>query len=150
MVAVTQSHPLYTYTKRGVYYFNRYVPSDLRSHYRKHRIVKSLKTSSARDAARSARMLAAKLDQVWLDIRLKKQLEEAESCLVAADTSAAISSAIKLSGAVEQYIETKGVGRADIFNYIELFYKPKRRHGNNDGLSPVQYEKQYLEKLAAV
>ena len=115
MVAVTQTHPLYTYTKRGVYYFNRYVPSDLRSHYRKHRIVKSLKTSSARDAARSARMLAAKLDQVWLDMRLKKQLEEAESWLVAADTSATISSAIKLSGAVEQYIETKGVGRAEHF-----------------------------------
>ena len=66
MDAVTQTHPLYTYTKRGVYYFTRYVPSDLRSHYRKHRIVKSLKTSSARDAARSAGMLAAKLDQVWL------------------------------------------------------------------------------------
>jgi putative transposase len=46
--------------------------------------------------------------------------------------------------------QTRNDARADIFNYIELFYNPKRRHGNNDGLSPVQYEKQYLEKLAAV
>lgn len=46
--------------------------------------------------------------------------------------------------------QTRNDVRADIFNYIELFYNPKRRHGNNDGLSPVQYEKQYLEKLAAV
>jgi putative transposase len=46
--------------------------------------------------------------------------------------------------------KTRNDARADIFNYIELFYNPKRRHGNNDGLSPVQYEKQYLEKLAAV
>lgn len=45
---------------------------------------------------------------------------------------------------------TRNDARADIFNYIELFYNPKRRHGNNDGLSPVQYEKQYLEKLAVV
>ena len=55
MDAVNQIHPLYTYTKRGVYYFTRYVPSDHRAHYRSHRIVKSLKTSSAKDAARSAR-----------------------------------------------------------------------------------------------
>ena len=46
--------------------------------------------------------------------------------------------------------QTRNDARADIFNYIELFYNPKRRHGNNAGLSPVQYEKQYLEKLAVV
>ncbi|WP_173495030.1 MULTISPECIES: IS3 family transposase, partial [unclassified Marinobacterium] len=35
-------------------------------------------------------------------------------------------------------------------NYIELFYNSSRRHGNNNGMSPVQYEEQYLRKLAAV
>tara|TARA_B100000780_G_scaffold279009_1_gene254946 strand:- start:2525 stop:2920 length:396 start_codon:yes stop_codon:yes gene_type:complete len=39
---------------------------------------------------------------------------------------------------------------ADIFDYIELFYNPRRRHGNNDGISPVQYEKQYYEKPLVV
>jgi putative transposase len=45
---------------------------------------------------------------------------------------------------------TRNEARADIFNYIELFYNSSRRHGNNDGMSPAQYEEQYLRKLAAV
>ncbi|WP_265434887.1 IS3 family transposase, partial [Aeromonas salmonicida] len=27
--------------------------------------------------------------------------------------------------------------------YIEMFYNPIRRHGSNDGLSPVEFEKQF-------
>jgi putative transposase len=45
---------------------------------------------------------------------------------------------------------TRNEARADIFNYIELFYNPVRRHGNNDGLSPVQFEERYFKKLSAV
>ena len=40
------SHPQYTYTKRGVFYFSKSVPTDLRHHYLKPRIVQSLKTKS--------------------------------------------------------------------------------------------------------
>jgi putative transposase len=40
--------------------------------------------------------------------------------------------------------------RQDIFDYIEMFYNPKRRHGFNNKLSPVNYEKQYFERLASV
>jgi len=36
--------------------------------------------------------------------------------------------------------------RADVFQYIELFYNPKRRHSSNDGLSPVEFEKRYALK----
>ena len=46
--------------------------------------------------------------------------------------------------------KTRDEARADIFNYIEFFYNSKRRHGANDGLSPVEYEKLYSEKLSAV
>ena len=46
--------------------------------------------------------------------------------------------------------KTRNEGQAEVFNYIELFYNPVRRHGNNDGLSPVEYEKQYFEKLMSV
>ncbi|HZZ91721.1 MAG TPA: IS3 family transposase, partial [Usitatibacter sp.] len=38
----------------------------------------------------------------------------------------------------------------DVFNYIELFYNPHRRHGYNNGLSPVNYEKQHFERLTSV
>jgi putative transposase len=40
--------------------------------------------------------------------------------------------------------------RQDVFDYIEMFYNPKRRHGYNNRLSPVDYEKQYCERLASV
>ncbi len=40
--------------------------------------------------------------------------------------------------------------RQDIFDYIELFYNPVRRHGYNNRLSPVNYEKQYFQWLSSV
>ena len=40
--------------------------------------------------------------------------------------------------------------RADIFNYIEMFYNRQRKHGHNDMLSPVEYEERYLMKLGSV
>ncbi|NHQ84861.1 IS3 family transposase [Iodobacter sp. HSC-16F04] len=40
--------------------------------------------------------------------------------------------------------------RRDVFNYIEMFYNPKRRHSFNNGFSPVEYEKQYFERLGSV
>lgn len=40
--------------------------------------------------------------------------------------------------------------RHDILDYIEMFYNPKRRHSYSDRLSPVNFEKQYFERLASV
>ena len=37
--------------------------------------------------------------------------------------------------------KTRALARQDIFDYIELFYNPKRRHANNGMLSPVEFEK---------
>jgi putative transposase len=45
---------------------------------------------------------------------------------------------------------TREEARQDVFDYIELFYNPKRRHGYNNRLSPVNYEKQYFERLSCV
>jgi putative transposase len=45
---------------------------------------------------------------------------------------------------------TREEGRQDVFDYIEMFYNPRRRHGNNNRLSPVEYEKQYFERLMSV
>ena len=46
--------------------------------------------------------------------------------------------------------KTRDEARAEIFNYIEFFYNPTRRHGANGGLSPVEYEKRYYEKISGV
>lgn len=45
---------------------------------------------------------------------------------------------------------TREEARMDIFEYIEMFYNIKRRHGSNNQLSPVEYEKQYEIKLESV
>ena len=45
---------------------------------------------------------------------------------------------------------TRSEAREDIFNYIELFYNPVRRHSYNNGLSPVVFEKQYQARLVSV
>ena len=44
----------------------------------------------------------------------------------------------------------RDAGRQDVFDYIELFYNPVRRHGNNNDVSPVEFEKQYFMKLRNV
>jgi putative transposase len=45
---------------------------------------------------------------------------------------------------------TRAQAREDVFDYIEMFYNPRRRHGFNENLSPVNFEKQYFERLASV
>lgn len=46
--------------------------------------------------------------------------------------------------------EHREAARQDVFDYIEMFYNPRRRHSFNNGLSPVEYEKRYFEGLATV
>lgn len=59
-------------------------------------------------------------------------------------------SLLKTERVKRKIYKTRAEARADIFNYIELHYNPKRRHGNNGGISPVAFEKQYYEKLLTV
>ncbi len=40
--------------------------------------------------------------------------------------------------------------RREIFDYIELFYNPKRRHGSANRRSPVEFEKQYFSRPESV
>ncbi|MEQ3636555.1 IS3 family transposase, partial [Alcanivorax sp.] len=35
-------------------------------------------------------------------------------------------------------------------DYIEMFYNSRRRHGSNEKLSPVEYEKRHQERLGSV
>lgn len=40
--------------------------------------------------------------------------------------------------------------RSDIFDYIEMFYNSKRRHGSSNQMSPTEYENQYYQRLGSV
>jgi putative transposase len=45
---------------------------------------------------------------------------------------------------------TRDDARGDVIDYIEMFYNSRRRHGFNEMLSPVEYEKQFIERLVGV
>ena len=45
---------------------------------------------------------------------------------------------------------TRDEARRDVFDYIELFYNSRRRHGSSGGLAPVEYEKRYLVQKQTV
>ena len=52
---------------------------------------------------------------------------------------------------------TREQARQDVFDYIEVFYNPKRRHSFSNDTSPMEYEKQYfstalecLKKVVAI
>lgn len=45
---------------------------------------------------------------------------------------------------------TRDEARQAMFQYIEMFYNPKRRHTNNGRVSPAEYERQYFENLESV
>ena len=59
----------YLFTKRGVYYFERRVPTELLAHYSSPKIVKSLKTKNLNRARKLARQLSDKLDDHWASLR---------------------------------------------------------------------------------
>ena len=49
----------------------------------------------------------------------------------------------------ETYLDREEA-RRDVFNYIEMFYNPKRRHGYANDVSPVEFENQYFNRLQSV
>ena len=45
---------------------------------------------------------------------------------------------------------TRSDARADIFNYIEMFYNSQRRHSSAAGLSPIEFEQRHSQRLKSV
>ena len=46
--------------------------------------------------------------------------------------------------------KTRDDARSDVFDYIEMFYNPKRKHARNGMLSPADFERQQQRKLQGV
>ncbi len=40
---------------------------------------------------------------------------------------------------------SREAARSDVFDYIEMFYNPVRRHGSAGDLSPVEFERRYAQ-----
>ena len=45
---------------------------------------------------------------------------------------------------------TREEAKTEIFNFIEMFYNPIKRHSHNNGVSPMKYEEDYFSKLESV
>jgi len=45
---------------------------------------------------------------------------------------------------------TREDAKRDVFNFIEMFYNPVKRHSHNDGMSPIKFEEDYFSKLVSV
>ena len=53
-------------------------------------------------------------------------------------------SSLKTERTARKMYRTRNQAKADVFDYIERFYNPKRRHSTLGYLSPVEFEKQLL------
>jgi integrase len=105
---VNKKSDSYLFQKRGVWYFSRHVPVDVRSYYKQSRIVRSLRTKSRVKASKTALVWSDHLESVWSGIRLKHlglgpSFEE---------VTLSSSNAPTLTTALDTYLKLKGHGRA--------------------------------------
>jgi integrase len=105
----------YLYKKRGVFYFSKRVPCDVRSYYKSDRIVICLKTKSSVSAIRASKSLYHRLDDYWRSIRLTKMQVPAEHLLLSKPPVNSNSNAPILSEALSTYLKLKGEGKDKTF-----------------------------------
>jgi len=105
----------YLYKKRGVFYFSKRVPCDVKPYYKSDRIVICLRTKSNVSAIRASKSLYQKLDDYWTSIRLTKMQVPAQHMLVSKPPVNSNSNAPLLSEALSTYLKLKGDGKDKTF-----------------------------------
>ena len=60
-----------------------------------------------------------------------------------------IADALNRDPAITAYLDREEA-RRDVFDYIERFYNPKRRHDHANDVSPLEFENQYFNRLKSV
>ena len=105
----------YLYKKRGVFYFTKRVPCDVKSYYKSDRIVICLRTKSNVSAIRASKSLYQRLDDYWTSIRLTKTQVPAKHMLVNKPLVNSNSNAPLLSEALSTYLKLKGEGKNKLF-----------------------------------
>lgn len=115
----------YSFTKNGIYYFERRVPRDLRKHYSASKISYSLRTRSSAVAASRATRAAQQLDEYWYHLRIRdaelpgrhllRMAQNANVAPAGAMVATTFAPSVKLSEAVAIYLRLKGQGRPVTF-----------------------------------
>ena len=103
----------YLTNRNGIYYFQRRVPKDVRSHYKSHAIACSLKTRSRRVALRAASSLSLQLEEYWMTLRVN-QLTSIHCQKLKTSPDRAVSG-VSFMNAKDLYLKLKGQGRAESF-----------------------------------
>ena len=101
------THPKYTYKKGNIYYFSKAVPADLQHHYRKNRLVCSLRTKSFHEAKFRSQSMKLELEKQWLSLRVKQDSQIFTDLL----NKTHASTCIRLKEALEYYLKIKGDGK---------------------------------------
>ena len=101
----------YLFQKRGVYYFSKQIPKDVRQHYSQNRIVQSLKTKSLKDAICQSQNLLHKLNQHWFYLRVKDENILLFPYQFPQQIPQKRAQIPKLSDALQTYFKLKGKGR---------------------------------------
>jgi integrase len=112
---VDKSCASYLYQKRGVYYFSKQVPCDVRQHYKRAGIVLCLKTKSVSCANRMCDSILQRLHDYWLSLRLSAMPLPAAHLVHDSNGRGHLSSGPTLSEARDAYIKLKGVGKDKTF-----------------------------------
>ena len=105
----------YLYKKRGVYYFSKRVPNDLKSHYKTNRIVICLRTKSNISAIRSKKSILQKLDDYWTSVRITQMKIPAIHLINNNDREIKSSNLPLLSEALDTYLKLKGIDKGKTF-----------------------------------
>ena len=105
----------FLYRKRGVYYFSKQVPCDIKAHYSRQRVVICLKTKSKGAAERLSKSLLQRLEDYWLSLRFRNMTLPAEHLILKNIDAGSYSNAPKLSEALDTYLRLKSEGRDHVF-----------------------------------
>jgi integrase len=105
----------YLYQKRGVYYFSKQVPCDIRQHYSRDRIVICLRTKSSSKAMRSCQSILQRLEDYWMSLRLSAMPLPGQHLIQNRPRDYYGSDSPLLSEALAKYLLLKGEGKDRTF-----------------------------------
>ena len=97
----------YFFKKRGVYYFSKRIPSDLKHLYKVERLTRSLRTKCERKAKSQVQAMLLKLDDHWSKARLHNDILHSKSLNQ--------NKAIKFAESVSEYLSINGANRGTNF-----------------------------------
>ena len=111
----------YTFQKRGVFYFSKRVPSDLKDLYKVERLTYSLKTKCPKLAKTKVRNAIHKLDLYWNKVRMDNELP-CSQFLVSATNNQSNALSIKFTEAAQLYLSKKV--KIKVLLFITQFREP--------------------------